>query len=433
VRIDDRPGSLLLPLDVRDHAFSRLERWTAMSSASDDAEGLERLAAALAAEGEALGLVARIERESDEDGRSLPLLELRTQEISARPLLLIGHIDTVLPAARPRRDGDRFFATGAIDMKGGLAAGFGALELLASRGGRASDLRIVLTPDEEVGGAISRRAVERFGAAARALWVLEPGDRTASGETLVVGRRGLFHWRLEARGRASHSGAQFWKGRSATAAAAEWCVEAAALSRPHSGPTVNLARIVGGDRQFVERLAESAARLGTPRELNVVPDRTVVEGEVRFVRAGEEHELQTALRDAARRISERTGVTLRFRRAARIAPVDSEGLDRTWPERAIASATAAGWNLEIEPTRGGVSFPNFLPEPGKIPVLDGLGPVGGGMHTREEHVELVSLERRIALLADLLELDAAEATAVQSRPASAVRSRARTGSASTSR
>jgi di/tripeptidase len=37
-----------------------------------------------------------------------------------------------------------------------------------------------------------------------------------------------------------------------------------------------------------------------------------------------------------------------------------------------------------------------------MPILDGLGPIGGGMHTREEWVSLVSLERRTRLLADLL-------------------------------
>lgn len=42
-----------------------------------------------------------------------------------------------------------------------------------------------------------------------------------------------------------------------------------------------------------------------------------------------------------------------------------------------------------------------------MPVLDGLGPVGGGMHTREEFVDLASLHRRIVLLADLFEADAA--------------------------
>ena len=59
--------------------------------------------------------------------------------------------------------------------------------------------------------------------------------------------------------------------------------------------------------------------------------------------------------------------------------------------------------------RGGISFPNFLLDPGRIPVLDGLGPVGGGMHTREEFVDLRSLRRRIVLLADLLAADAGSA------------------------
>ena len=50
-----------------------------------------------------------------------------------------------------------------------------------------------------------------------------------------------------------------------------------------------------------------------------------------------------------------------------------------------------------------------LADPGRIPVLDGLGPVGGGMHTREEFVDLRSLARRIVLLADLLAEDAGRA------------------------
>ncbi|HYN21951.1 MAG TPA: M20/M25/M40 family metallo-hydrolase, partial [Thermoanaerobaculia bacterium] len=83
--------------------------------------------------------------------------------------------------------------------------------------------------------------------------------------------------------------------------------------------------------------------------------------------------------------------------------VDPDGPHRALSERAVALAAARGWKLEVERERGGISFPNFLPDPGRLPVLDGLGPVGGGMHTREEFVELRSLRRRIVLLADLLE------------------------------
>jgi glutamate carboxypeptidase len=68
----------------------------------------------------------------------------------------------------------------------------------------------------------------------------------------------------------------------------------------------------------------------------------------------------------------------------------------------VSLAAARGLRLDVEEDRGGVSFPNFLAEPGKVPVVDGLGPVGEGMHTREEWLDLRSLERRIVLFADVL-------------------------------
>ena len=59
----------------------------------------------------------------------------------------------------------------------------------------------------------------------------------------MAGRRGMFQWRLQVRGRSAHSGLHFWQGRSALVAAARWCAEAAALSR-RGGPTINTGRLV---------------------------------------------------------------------------------------------------------------------------------------------------------------------------------------------
>src|SRR5262245_60639330 len=98
------------------------------------------MAAALAKEAAALGLEPAIVREPDAGGRLLPLVELATKSLSEAPLLVLGHIDTVLPASPPRRDGSILHATGAMDMKGGIVAAFGALELLASRGAAPRDL-----------------------------------------------------------------------------------------------------------------------------------------------------------------------------------------------------------------------------------------------------------------------------------------------------
>lgn len=395
-----------LPEAVFQSTLDLLVELTARSSASGDIAGLRGTGEILAAALSPLGLDTEIRDEVLEAGGApQPVLYAGGPASAHGHLLLIGHLDTVLPAATPRREGDHFVATGAIDMKGGLATLAGALALLRHRGAKApADLLLVAVPDEEVGGDHSRRAMVRWGKKARALWVLEPGEPAEDGaETIVTGRRGMFQWRLEVTGRSAHSGLHYWDGRSALAAAARWVSEAEGISLPNGGPTVNTGRLVGGEAGFVDDLAANHALLGSDMQLNVVPDRAVAEGEVRFLRARDRAGLARCLEDLARSVALSTGTTAAFETWNDIPPVDPGGPHGAWSQKAVELAAARGWKLEVERERGGISFPNFLPNPGQIPVLDGLGPVGGGMHTREEFVRLTSLKRRIVLLADLLE------------------------------
>jgi glutamate carboxypeptidase len=412
-----------LPEAIFEDACNLLQALTAISSPSGDRDGLHRAAGLLAGALQARGLEAAVvdeaadeaaEGAAGEGGPTLPVLHARGPgSAAAGHLLLIGHLDTVLPAAPPRREGGRLLATGAIDMKGGLVTLVGALDLLHERGiAPPPGLRLVVVPDEEVSGPLSRRAVHAWGAGARAVWVLEPGEPREDGtETIVAGRRGLFLWRLQVEGRAAHSGLHYWQGRSALAAAARWCAGAEALSRPGPGPTVNAGRLIAGAAGFLDGVLAGdipPGLIGSDSQLNVVPDRALAEGEARFFRPSEEREIETRLRAMAAELAAETGTVFRFELGQRIPPVDPQGPQRAWCERAVALARARGWTLEVDEERGGISFPNFLPDPGRIPVLDGLGPVGGGMHTREEFVDLASLRRRIVLLADLLEAEAAD-------------------------
>ena len=434
-------GDLPDPLFARALAF--LEELAAISSPSGDREGLRRAADLLAGALAARGLAPEI---LEEDG--LPILTARGKGAGDGHLLLLGHLDTVLPAIPPRRERGRLVATGAIDMKGGLATLVAALDLLAERGETPPpDLLLVAVPDEEVGGELSRRAVRRWGERARALWVLEPGEPWVPGEqpnlqpvepvvqpvvpgaesskvavqvvvpgessadgaeTLVAGRRGMFAWRLAIRGRSAHSGLAYWEGCSALAAAARWAAAAEALSLRGPGPTVNCARLVAGDAAFVEDLASDASLLASDRRLNVVPDRAVVVGEARFLQAAEGEAMTRRLSELAVDIARATGASLDFRAEPPISPVDPDGPHGELAERAVELAARRGWQLVLDRERGGISFPNFLPDPSRIPILDGLGPVGSGMHTRDEFVDLTSFRRRIVLLADLLIADATE-------------------------
>ncbi len=407
------------PVDIFNSTLGFLERFTTISSPSGDLAGLRAAADCLADELRRLQLSVEIRQELGAGGIEQPVLYAgtgsgNTTAGNGRPLLLIGHLDTVLPATVPQRRDGRLFATGAIDMKGGLAALIGALDLLARRGGTPpDDLLLAVVPDEEVAGHLSQQVVARYGATARGLWVLEPGTfrGTADGvatETLVTGRRGMFDWHLQVRGQSAHAGNAYWSGKSAIDAAAAWCVEARRLAKPDGGPTVNVGRIVGGELGFVDDLAGSAELVGTSRQVNVVPDRALVDGEARFLGRTDGDELRDAMNGLATRLAAEHRLEMAFHPGPMVPPVDPTGPSHQLSLTAVEIARRAGWTIEIEADRGGISFSNFLPDPSAIPILDGLGPVGDGMHTREEYVELASLDRRIALLADLLEANRSE-------------------------
>ena len=68
--------------------------------------------------------------------------------------------------------------------------------------------------------------------------------------------------------------------------------------------------------------------------------------------------------------------------------------------RAQAIAAALGLEVGLGGTGGG-SDANFVAPLG-VPVLDGLGALGNGAHSEREHISIVHLPKRAALLAAVL-------------------------------
>ncbi|MEW6368318.1 MAG: M20/M25/M40 family metallo-hydrolase [Acidobacteriota bacterium] len=388
---------------IYDRAVRLLVDLCDISSPTGDSAGIRAVAERLAEELIRRGFKAEVLEETGA-GRALqPILLARSGPAAQRHLLIAGHLDTVLPAETPRVDGDHLIATGASDMKGGFAAFVGALDLLKLwQMEPPADVLLVGVPDEEIGGPLTELAMQRWGQDARGLLVLEPGEQRGDGETVVGRRRGMFAWKLRIDGQGAHSGMAYWQGRSALAAAADWCLSAVKQSQPGPGPTVNVGRLVAGDATFVENLAEAHAWIGTSRQLNIVPNRAIAEGEARFFSTIDAERLLGELSSAAARVSEMYGVTSTFDAGKMTPPVDPQESGTALIKRATQLAAGRGMRLVVDMERGGISFPNWLPDPSRVPVLDGLGPAGAGMHARGEFVDLGSLRRRIVLLADLL-------------------------------
>lgn len=405
------------PTDVYDATVALLEALCAVSSPTGDIDGLERVMALYADALRDRGLeVERLDSmpPGASGDRDEPMMIARrpgalgASRHGARPtgtgLVLIGHLDTVLDALPPRREGSTLHAIGSADMKGGMATLIGALALLDRRGqAPPDDLEVLVVPDEEVLGPYTRYAVEHLAAGARGLWSLEPGKRLGDRrETVVIGRRGLFNWQLEIRGRGAHAGSSYWHGRSALAAAAGWSAEATALSRPGDGPTVNVARLVAGESRFAEDPCRDPSLLGSSRQRNVVPALARAEGEARYLAPVDGPRLIADLEALGRRIAEAHEVEVDFTVEKIVAPMPVTDAGRALAARAGDLARDLDIDLEVEETRGGLSFPNLLPTGSPTVAIDGLGPAGGGMHTPEEWVDLESLDRRVRLLADLL-------------------------------
>jgi glutamate carboxypeptidase len=299
-------------------------------------------------------------------------------------VLLVGHTDTVFDegtaAARPFRiEGPRAYGPGVSDMKGGLLAGFAAVDALREAGfGGFGTITYVCNPDEEIGSPFSGPMIRELAPAHDAAFVLECAR--ASG-AIVSARKGVTDHVVTFRGRAAHAGVEPDKGRHAVLAAAHATVALQALNGRWPGVTVNVGVARGGTRP------------------NVVPERAVLEIDVRAPTAADQDEAE---REVQRILATPAvdGVEVDVRSEGTHRPMEKTEATSRLVERARTVASELGFALDDAAT-GGASDGNTTSAAG-TPTLDGLGPIGGGAHGADEWLDVESVVPRVTLLAALI-------------------------------
>jgi glutamate carboxypeptidase len=296
-------------------------------------------------------------------------------------LTLLAHYDTVwsagtLDAWPVRVDGDVVSGPGVFDMKAGLVQAVWAVRTLRAAGMPHPPLRLVLTGDEEIGSPFSRPFIEAACADAAAVLVFEA---SAAGGAVKTARKGVGLFDVHARGLESHAGLDPTAGASAIDEIARAVRTLHAATDLAEGTTVNVGVLRGGTRP------------------NVVAGAAEASIDVRVPSLAAQDRID-ALLAALRPHDPRAAITVRggwnrpvMERSAAIAAM-----------YALARAAAAPLGVDLPETAvGGASDGNFAAALG-LPVLDGLGAVGGGAHARHEHVSVAGMVERAAVAAGVV-------------------------------
>lgn len=301
----------------------------------------------------------------------------------AREVLLLLHADTVFGRGEaqrrpPRSAGGRAYGPGVADMKGGIALMLWVLRLLVERAALGARIKVLVTGDEETGAERSRDVIARESVGVSAALVLEPGRESGA---IVSARKAVGSFRLLASGIEAHAGVEPWRGASAVHELARRVAAIAELSGRIEGVHYNVGRIDGGTRaNVVAGEASCLIDLRVPREVDMAPAQEFLE--------------RAALQAADARV--RLELTGGFSGP----PMEKTGRTEVLLQYAREAARQVGFELQDVATGGG-SDGNRIAAAG-VPVLDGLGPVGGRAHSDEEFLELSSVPQRAGVLAGIL-------------------------------
>ena len=196
--------------------LGELERWVVIETPTSDAARVNALMD-LAAGGLAEAGVA-LTRIPGRDGYGDNLVARINERPGVKPILVVGHLDTVWStgtlAKMPFRvEGDRAYGPGILDMKAGsFAAVYAMREIARQRVPTKRPITLLLTPDEEVGSPTSREIIEAESAGSALALIPEPAGL---GGVCVTERKGVGRFTLHVHGVGSHAGGAFGDGASA--------------------------------------------------------------------------------------------------------------------------------------------------------------------------------------------------------------------------
>ena len=291
------------------------------------------------------------------------------------PISLSGHLDTVHPKGLfgyppVKREEEKIIGPGVVDCKGGVVAGFMAMDALERIGYTDRPIQMLLQTDEEVGSRLSERRTINYiceKAKGSACFLNLEG---ASKGKLCLERKGIISFRFDIEGKEAHSSNCAKAGANAIIEAAHKMLELDTI-KDDAGLTCNCALIEGGT------------------VLNTVPAHCSFSINVRFANSEQLEWIRNHVQEVAAKVyvpgTHTTVSTIGLRIAMEYAERNYALLDK------INEIFAANGLETVVAHKGkGGSDAAEITASG-IPCIDSIGTMGGYVHAPGEYARLSSL------------------------------------------
>lgn len=382
---------LLAWLDGQQTAMTELlEKLVNTDSGSYDHEGVSEVGRIIKAHLDDRGIKTEVIKRPNASFCLKATVDANHEEPAEKPVLLMGHRDTVFPkgeaAKRPFRiEGDRAFGPGVADMKCGLVLNSFVAEAFHRIGGNRHPIHVLYTSDEEIGSPSSRDVIESEAANARAVFNSEPGRPTGN---IVTGRKGALFMTLEVTGIAAHAGSAHKIGASAIEALCRKVQALHALTDYENDRTVNIGLIEGG------------------QSANTVAPFAKATIDIRYTSKAELADIEALVAKIVERI-EIKGTAATITRRTVFPPLERTEANQALFELYADVSSTLGRPVEGE-FSGGAADSGFTSALG-VPTICAVGPIGEKGHQPDEAAYLKTfVPRAKAMAATILRLGEAD-------------------------
>lgn len=352
--------------------LNNLEKIVNIDSGSKEIEGIREVQNFLVS---LFGKEWNIKEYPQNDGKN-PVIVLRNNLEKDIEVLFLGHCDTVFnknitSTWKYKLENNIATGPGVADMKAGLLA---LVEVAKEFKDKDISIAVILNSDEEISSISSRPIIEKYAQGAKYAFIFEPARKNGN---LVKERKGLVKYHVEFLGKAAHAGNNPDEGINAILAATYWIQEISKLHNWEIKNSINVGVMEGGTG------------------VNIVSDYASFKFEGRSFDLKFFEQIKQTLKELEEKEVVK-GIKVKINEIGYRPPLVVNDRTNLLINLFEESKNELGIKFDWE-TVGGCSDGNFLGVLG-LGVVDGIGPIGGNVHSKDEYLEVNSIEERINLV-----------------------------------